>query len=659
MTSSDAKNTDAVPANTDEFSRYRKLTGISKWIQTIISTSVAVIGLVYILKLHLYLGIPIYAQQWIGLFLTLVLILAFMSLPMSARSPRDRVPWYDIIFSLLAIPVGLWLTINYPKIINIMGVVTTERVVLGAIAVLLLLEAARRLVGLTLVIVGVIFILYAKYSTALPGLLAGMEVSWGELFNYLYIDPSSMLGMLSLAATFGLAFVFFGQVLLKFGGADALTNLSLLILGRTRGGPAKVAVIGSSLVGTMTGAPMSNVFLTGNITIPMMIRTGYQRHFAGAVEAVASSGGQLMPPVMGIAAFLIAEQLGVAYAEVALAALIPAVLFYIAIFIQVDLEAGKLNLKGLSKDELPLLKKTLVEAIPISIVLLVLIYLMFIVRMDPAGAGVISGVIAIVLLLIKSEYRQDILKRIHETLHETGLVMLDVTAALGIAGLVVGAISVSGLGFTLGYILVSIGEHSLALLLIASAIGCIILGMGMPSVAAYALVAVLVAPALVEFGIHPMAAHLFIFYYAIVSNFTPPIAVAAFAGAAIARTSPMKTGWTATRLGVLAYIIPFLFVFSPSLILQGTWWQILLSFVTAVIGTWLIGMGLTGYLFRTVSAILRVLLLASGVMLLIPMSGFDITLLINVIGLLLGLIIVLTQLVGRKRQSPSLEEQSM
>ena len=193
-----------------------------------------------------------------------------------------------------------------------MGVVTTERVVLGAIAVLLLLEAARRLVGFTLVIVGVIFILYAKYSTALPGLLAGMEVSWGELFNYLYIDPSSMLGMLSLAATFGLAFVFFGQVLLKFGGANALTNLSLLILGRTRGGPAKVAVIGSSLVGTMTGAPMSNVFLTGNITIPMMIRTGYQRHFAGAVEAVASSGGQLMPPVMGIAAFLIAEQLGVA-----------------------------------------------------------------------------------------------------------------------------------------------------------------------------------------------------------------------------------------------------------------------------------------------------------------------------------------------------------
>jgi TRAP transporter 4TM/12TM fusion protein len=491
--------------------------------------------------------------------------------------------------------------------------VNLERMIVGSIAVLLILEAARRLIGLTLVIIAIVALLYGNFSEYLPGFLAGQPLTWGRLVNYLYLDPNSILGMLSLAATVGFGFVFFGQVLLKFGGGDALTNLALLFFGRTRGGSAKAAVVGSSLVGTVTGAPMSNVYLTGTITIPLMIRSGYSPRMAGAVEAVASTGGQIMPPVMGIAAFIIAERLGVPYAEIALAALIPAILYYLTIFVQVDLEAGKNNLRGLQGDELPNFKETMKEIWPVLPVLAVLIYTIFIIRLSPAVAAAITGILAIPILSVRKKNREGFKERFIKVFEETGLVCLDVASALAIAGLVVGVISVSGLGFTLGSIMAEIGESSLVLLLVAAAVGSTILGMGMPSVAAYALVAVLVAPALAEYGINEIAAHLFIFYFSIISNFTPPIALAVFAAASIARSNPMSTGWTATRLGILAYIVPFLFVYSPSLILQGTWLEIILSLITAIIGTIILGTGLVGYLFAPLSPLYRVAAIISGI----------------------------------------------
>ena len=307
-------------------------------------------GLFFILGLQYKItDVTIYNQQWLGAYLTLLLSSVFIVKPATNKSPKDRVPWYDWILALAAFPAGLWITINYPRIAEKLGVASTERLIFGGIALLLLLEAIRRLLGKVIVIILLVFLFYGKYSNYFPGIFAGGATTWERYINYLYLDASSILYMLGLAANIGIAFVFFSQILIKFGGADGMTDLAFIAFGRTRGGPAKAAVVGSSLVGTITGAPMSNVFITGSVTIPMMIKSGWEKEKAGAIEAVASSGGSIMPPVMGISAFLIAERLGVSYADVALAALIPALLFYITVFIQVDLYAGKHNLLGLKK----------------------------------------------------------------------------------------------------------------------------------------------------------------------------------------------------------------------------------------------------------------------------------------------------------------------
>lgn len=636
-------------SNDGESLRFRSLSGLSRIIQQTLLLVMVVLGLLFIFNVQTYLNMVVFTEQWVGVFLTLFLMITFISKSAGKRAPQDRVPWYDVLLSLLSLPAGLWIAVNYSAIVTKLGQVDNERMLVGTLAILLIIEASRRLIGMTLVVIVIVFILYGGFSSYLPGMLAGAPLSWGRLVNYLYLDPNSMLGMLALAATIGLGFVFFGQVLLKFGGGDALTNVALLFFGRTRGGSAKAAVVGSSLVGTVTGAPMSNVFLTGTITIPLMIRSGYPPRFAGAVEAVASSGGQIMPPVMGIAAFIIAERLGVPYASVALAALIPAVLFYIAVFVQVDLEAGKRKLRGLSRNEMPDVKQTLRELIPVIPVIGVLILTIFIMRLSPANAAAISGLLAIPILALRRENRTRFFRRLLEVFEETGRMSLDVASALAVAGLVVGVISVSGLGFTLGFILSEIGKYSLILLLLSAAVGSLILGMGMPSVAAYSLVAVLVGPALTNFGIDEMAAHLFIFYFSIVSNFTPPIALAVFAAASLARTDPMSTGWTATRLGILAYIVPFLFVYSPSLILKGSPGEILLTFITAVVGTIIVGAGLTGYLFGSISWLYRALAICSGTMLLIPLKGMDLTALINLVGLLLAVFTLIVLYIKGKR----------
>ncbi|WP_102348890.1 TRAP transporter permease [Bacillus sp. Marseille-P3661] len=633
----------------DKSQRHRTLTGVARWFQIAVSVLLLVLGMMFILKVHIRLGIPIYAEQWIGLFMSLFLFNTFLTVPATKRSPRDRLPWYDAILAIASIPSGIFIAMNYADILLTLGQVTNERVIYGAIAILLILESGRRLIGLSLVIIAAVFILYGAYGSLLPGAIAGAELSWGQLITYLYLDNSSTLNMLGLAATFGFAFVFFGQVLLKFGGGDGLTNIALLAFGKTRGGPAKAAVVGSSLVGTVSGAPMSNVFLTGSVTIPLMVRSGYHPRLAAAIEAVASSGGQITPPVMGIAAFIIAERLGIPYQEVAIAAIIPALLFYVAVFVQVDLEAGKKGLRKLSNDEMPTKKQTMQQAWPVLTVLFVLIYTLFVMNLAPATSAIYTGLIGIPIFALVKENRKDFLKKLWQIVEENGRMLLDVGSALGIAGMVVGIMNVSGLGFSIGYTLTLIGEHSLFLLLCAAAIGSLFLGMGMPSVAAYALVAVLVGPALVDFGLNPLAAHLFIFYFAILSNFTPPIALAAFAGAFIAQTNPIRTGITAARLGTLAYIVPFIFVYNPSMIMQGEASEIIISVLTAIVGTFVIGAGLVGYIFSHQGWPARILILASGGALLYPVTGVNITLGINIVGFVIAVIMVMLSYKNSKK----------
>lgn len=580
-------------------SRHRQLSGPLRYVQAVVLGAIPILGFAYIAGLHTTFGLLIFAEQWIGLFYSLCLVGLFLTFPPTAGASRAKVAWYDKILVLVAVVPGGYLALRYPDIALDFAGHGPVRSVASVLGILLILEGLRRTVGWTLVFVVLAFIVYARYGAMMPGPLAAQPMQWPRLLNYLYVDPNAVLGMLRLAATIALAFIAFGQLLLHFGAGDSLTRVALLVFGRFRGGPAKGSMLGSSMVGTITGAPMSNVFLTGNVTIPMMIRAGYGRATAAGIEATVSTGGQIMPPVMGVAAFIIADNLGVPYTDVALAALIPALLFYLGVYTQIDLEAGKRQLRGLLPDERPRLRETVQKGWVIAPVLAILIYTLFIVRMNPANAAVFSTVFSVPFLFLVRSNRREPLRRIARTLEGSGRLLLDVSLILAAAGLVVGIASASGLGFRIGYTVVQSAElGGVWVALIIAAIASIFLGMGMPSVAAYALVAVLVAPALTDFGISPMAAHLFIFYFAIVSNITPPIAVAAFAAAPLAGATSMKTALEAMRVGIVIYIVPFLFVFTPAILLEGEVGSIVLHTLFAAAAVVALGIALVGYLTR-------------------------------------------------------------
>lgn len=638
----------------EETSRSRNLRGITRLLWCAVLAALPLAGLVYILGIHVYFRLSVFEEQYVGLFLALLLFCTFIGTPARRGEPSDRVPWYDWLLAALGLATGLYITVWYPEIITRMGSVTPARVVFGTLAVLLILEGLRRTVGWTLIIVVAVFILYAFVAPNMPGPLHGSPTMATDLVNYLYLDANSMLRMVGIAATVALAFILYGQVLMSFGGADHLNNLAVATFGSMRGGPAKAAVVGSSLVGTVTGGPVTNVMLTGTVTIPLMMRTGYQPHVAGAVEAVASSGGQIMPPVMGVAAFLMADYLGVPYASVALAALVPAILYYICLFVQVDLMAAKEGMHGLSRSQIPRLLTILKTAWVIFPALGVLIYVIAVLRFDPSSAAVRATGLALPFLLLNRTIWKDFWSRFTQVVIETGRLMLEVGLVLAAAGLIVGVASVTGLGFNLAMTLTQLGGRSLILMLVLSAIVCLILGMGMPSVAAYAMVAVLVAPAFTELGVSPMAAHMFIFYFAILSNLTPPVAMACFAAAPIARASAMKIGYTSMRLGLVAYIVPFLFVYSPTLILEGTSIPIAVSVTTAIAGCSVLAMALIGYAFRPVSGGVRLLLAIGASALLVPVHDDSpvVLWLLNLAGALTVVTVLVREWWLRKLVSP-------
>ena len=548
-----------------ENGRFRALPGGLGLIQRVLLYSIPVLGILYISSIYTYLGWNVYSEQYVGLFMTLVFVTTFLSTPASIRSPRNRLPWYDALLAVLALPSGLYITLFYPTIIFSLGKLSLERAVLGAVAILLILEGVRRFAGWIFVAVIGIFIIYGRYADLIPGTMQGSGTSWKRLITYLYIDPNSILGQMTLAAGIALAFIIFGNVLTAFGGANHLGNLAIAVLGRFRGGSAKAAVGMSSLIGMISGGATTNAMITGSVTIPLMLKAGYSPVYSGAVEAVAASGGGIMPPVMGIVAFMIAENLRIPYVDVAIAAIVPALLFYIALFVQVDMEAGKKGFLGIPQPEISKARAALREGWVIIPCLGILIYTLMVLRLDPTKAGIITAFVSVPLLMMSKSGRGRYLHRFLSVLEGSGKMLMNIGSVIAGAGVIIGVSSTSGLGFNIAYALTSISNNNLFLLLLLAAVGSVILGMGMPSVPAYALVATLIAPALVELGVLPIAAHMFIFYFATVSSWTPPVAIACFATAAITGANPNRIGWVAMRLGILAYIVPFLFVYSPSL----------------------------------------------------------------------------------------------
>lgn len=629
-------------------SKFRVLTGAARAMERTLLLALTLIGAAWALEVHHSLPWAFFKEQYLGLFLALALGAVFLSVKGRARAPSHRAPWYDWLLSLTGLAVGGYVVIRYPTIAYQLGVLTWDKVVLGGLVIILVLEATRRLVGWVMVALAGTFILYAKFAYLFPGLLYAKGSSWERIAIYLYLDTNGLLGLpLAVTASMVVAFIFFGQLLYAVGGDKFLTDLALVAMGRYRGGPAKVSVVASCLFGTVSGSAVSNVVVDGPITIPMMKRAGYAPHMAAAIEAVASTGGQIMPPVMGVAAFLIAEFLSIPYSEVALAAVIPALLYYLALFVQVDLEAAKRSLIGLPVEQLPRFRTVMRRGWSFLIPLLVLTYTLMIATWE-AGKGGMAAVIATVVVGALQREERLTLKKFLTATEETSRVLLDITAITAVAGFVVGVLQLSGLGFKFSLILVTLAGSNALALLVLTAVVCIILGMGMPTAIIYVMLAVLVGPALVQLGVSPLGAHLFLFYFGMLSMITPPVCLATYAAASIGRADFMKTGWTGVRLGIVAYVVPFVFAYHPALLLKGPAAEIILAAGTAVIGVVLLGVGCAGYLFRPLGWGKRAWSSLAGLLLIPPpSSGF--WLIANVVGLALGVLLVLVEWAGTPR----------
>jgi TRAP transporter 4TM/12TM fusion protein len=605
-------------------SRFRQLTGVWKIYADTLLILMPIVGIIGILNIPAYFRLTIHLQQFIAFIFGLVLSSSFILMPARKDMRKDKLPWYDLIFSIIMLVAGLYIAINYQTIMVDVGITMSHRVILGLLAVLLTIESARRVVGLPFIIIILVFLLYALFASHFPGELQTKSISIENLATYLYLDPQGLLGIpMEVTATIVLVFLLFGQTISSVGVNRLFNDLAFALMGRYRGGPAKVAVFASSLFGMISGSAVANVATTGVFTIPLMKKAGYQTYFAGAVEAVSSTGGQIMPPIMGAAAFIMASYIGVPYATIALSALIPAILYYLAVFIQVDLRAARLNLKGLPGEELPTVKLVLRDNWPFAIPFLVLVYTLFIMWMEAESAGLLGALVTVILGFLLKKKTGVSLKKVVSVLRDSGQGLLEIGVASAGAGIIIGILSITGLAFTFSTVLVSLAKGNLFLLLLFSAIGASILGMGMTVTAAYLLMVVLAAPALTSMGIPPLLAHFFVFYYGVLSFLTPPVCLAAYAAASLAGANMIQTAFQSMRLGIAAYIVPFIFAYKPALLLMGTPFEVTEACIAALIGISFIAIGLEGHLFRSLQMWKRGTFILGGLILMVPGLLFD------------------------------------
>lgn len=601
--------------------RFRQLPRGVMQLETALLSALTLLGAVWALDVPFLFDIALYREQFVGIVFFFGMPAIFIGVRVTQRSTENHVPWFDWIFAILSAAAGGYITIYYQDIVETTEAITPVRLVLGAAAVLLTLEATRRLTGWALTSLAIAFLAYAKFSYLLPGALGLPSADWDRLTIYLYADGNALFGLpLGVVTTIIIAFIIFGRILFALGGDRFLTDLAIATMGRYRGASAKTAVAASTLFGTISGSVVSNVVMDGPITIPMMRKGGYPAPTAAAIEAVASTGGQIMPPVMGITAFLMAEYLNVSYASIVSAALIPALLYYLSVFVQVDLEAGRLRLKPFQGGALPPMRDVLVRGMPFGIAIVVLLWLLVFQNWQPAKSAMAAAILAVVVSFLRRETRPS-LAGLVRVFPETGRIILDLVALAASAGLVLGALAISGLGFQFVLMLVDIAEGSLFALLLMTAAVCMVLGMGMPSTIIYVMLAVLVAPAFENFGIPTIAAHMFLFYFGMLSMITPPVCFATFAAAAIAETNFWQAGWVGVRLGVIAYVVPFVFAFQPELLMVGSVTGIIVATLVTGVGVVMVSVAVVGFLFRDMGWPTRIGCLAAGVLLFIPRDG--------------------------------------
>lgn len=547
----------------------------------------------------------------------LVLMILFVIYPASKKSNRTRPYWFDYLLIALSVASSLYLLLNYNAIIVRGAIPNKTDLIMGILMLLLTLEATRRAVGKELVIICLIFLAYAIWGRVMPGIFAHKGFSLSRIVGHMYLSTEGIYGIpMGVSSTYLVLFIFFGAVLKETGLDRFFRDLSLAIAGRVPGGPAQVAVVASSLFGSINGSATANVVTTGAFTIPMMKSIGYPDYFAGAVEAVASTGGQLMPPIMGSAAFIMAEFLGIPYLKVAVAAIVPAIFYYFSCATMIYLRARRLGIRRLEKDEIPDIKKTLRETGHMVIPIILLVALL-VSGKTPLYAAFYSILATIALSFFRKETRLSLqsLKNIAEN---TAKSMVTVATACAAAGIVVGVVSLTGIGLTLGNNIVSLAKNSTFLMLIITVIVSLIMGMGVPTTVVYILMATITAPPLVMAGFEPLAAHMFVFYFALLASVTPPVAIAAYAGAGLAQASPSKTGWQAFRLALAGFVVPFVFIVEPGILLQDPSFGDLIPIFTGLIGIVCMGIFVEGYMSRPLNMPQRILALGAAACMVIP-----------------------------------------
>ncbi len=611
----DAQTHTPEPQSTDK----GRLRGLGYWIALGLGTLGLLMAINQTFNLK-FLGFQPLGNSYLYYLIGIFLAAAFLCFP-AWSGARNRISWYDWVLAVLALVSCGYLGYHGLTMIN-MGweyMAPTEATVFSGILLVLVLEGVRRCGGWPLLFVSLFFGTYPLYADSMPGFLWGNQYELPELLRAHVIGVESIIGIpMQVVAQLVIGFVVFGAALTITGGGDFFMKFATALMGRSRGGPAKVSVLSSGILGSLSGSVISNILTTGPITIPTMKKTGYPAHYAGAVEACASTGGTLMPPVMGAVAFIMASFLGVAYAEIMIAAFLPALLFYLALLFQVDNYAARRGLKGLPESEIPSLKETLKDGWPYLLSLVMLVYMLLVMRIE-AYAPYYASLVLLGVALFKRDYRLN-WTRAKAFIADLTTNVSNLVAILAGIGLVVGGLSYTGVAGAFSRELLLYADGSIPLMLIAGAITSFVLGMGMTVSACYIFLSILLAPALVNAGLNPLASHLFILYWGMLSYITPPVSLAAITAAGVAGSNATKTGIYAMRLGGILFILPFLFVLNPSLILQGDITRILMSVVTAITAIWLIASAMEGYLYRigVIGWPLRIMALAAGGCLIYP-----------------------------------------
>ena len=591
----------------------RSFTGWLKLLVTVVTVCLAVFQL-YTAFFGLF---P--AMQQRSLHMAFILPLIFLIYPMWKSSPRGRPSATDWIFALAAAACTLYVFFMYEDIARRAGMFRQYELYLGAALIVLVFEAARRVLGYPLPVFCSLFLFFAYYGRSMPGPFRHFGLSIPRIIEELYLTTDGLFGLVTgVSATYIYLFILFGAFLGSTGTSQFFNDLAMALTGHLKGGPAKIAVVSSAFMGTISGSTSANVATTGAFTIPLMKKIGYQAHFAGAVEAAASTGGQIMPPVLGAAAFIIADTLGISYLKVVSAAVVPALLYFWGIWCCLSLEAAKLGLRGLPKSTLPKVKDVLFRSGYKAIPLFGIIY--FLVQgYNPLYAGCWGIGLSVVLSFVKKEDRLD-LKSFIATLEDGSKSALSVAVACIIVGVVIGMMGATGIALKVGDVILSFTKGNLLLTLVSTMILSMILGMGMPTTASYVMASAVAAPALVLLGCNALDVHFFVFFYAVLSSVTPPVCVGAYTAAGIAGSDPNKTAFTSIKLALAGFIVPFVFVYSPDIMLTNvsSWPTTIMAIMTACIGVYGLAVATEGYIFRTVPLWARLLALAGAISLIIP-----------------------------------------